>query len=721
MDALPGAGKTSYFLITARRMLLSKKAPTHTFLYVAPTKALLSEVVQKIRMIKTRKTLIYTVWSADDDDFTDTPNRDIARVLSLANPYTKSSGVVHHLGGLLDPKSKTAAPLGSIILTTYAAFLKLPPPKPEEPTRKIWVFFDEARKCLGVRRTVSMSVPGIFPLIQLYDPKVYEKERPAGWVAFKITRPATAEQIKELRDLNYSRRAYDGTSSSSQMIAYLQQADYSRSTQHLMVNLTGVDLPFVEVKPGVWKVDLNQLKVPRKTWASQKVSLYPFMKPTRMFDGYDRVTMLSAFFKYSQMYHMLKQQSYRMVDLIHPSPDALEQIENTPRLAKAYQSAREIRERSLKLKKDLQVRLTLVPLLSVAKGFKPVPFDEPLPLRSQRRLTKNLLSRGLITSPEVADKVNRLLQKAGVRWGTYELISYLWNFYYYYDSPYMTPTLEEKATMKRKDAFFDLKKELYLMLKPYMVKKDGTPKNPLDILLRKGWTWIENDNPTSKWGLDTPPLTVLNSRLRPIPYMPVISSGPCQTVWKKSALIPDTLEEAHLRWGGKLTLTDGPYLNGLNHWLTEMYFIHLAALNPPLDVVRLYKKALPDYNPDYDHVLENLIQTVYRTNLRVPFASAPIHMILSHEELAHSLCHMLRRNFRIVPPSLNLTELRVVTRDTPTRTKEVQKRVSKLRVYWSRYRAKAVSGDDKAKEKFKEVDKELRQLGWKPQRRGRSL
>jgi hypothetical protein len=152
-----------------------------------------------------------------------------------------------------------------------------------------------------------------------------------------------------------------------------------------------------------------------------------------------------------------------------------------------------------------------------------------------------------------------------------------------------------------------------------------------------------------------------------------------------------------------------------------MYFIHLAALNPPLDVVRLYKKALPDYNPDYDHVLENLIQTVYRTNLRVPFASAPIHMILSHEELAHSLCHMLRRNFRIVPPSLNLTELRVVKRDTPTRTKVEQTRVNTLRSYWSRYKVRAAAGDKKAQEKFKEVDKELRQLGWKPQNRRKSL
>lgn len=718
IDAFPGSGKTFYFVKAAHKMLRSKKSSPYIFLYVAPTKALLSEVVSRLRGVGSGK--LHTIWSADDDDFTDIPSRDVARILSSANPYTKSSGVVHHLGGLLDPSSRTAASPGSVILTTYAAFLKLPPPKPQDDTRKVWVFFDEARKCLGVRRTVSMPVSGVFPLLHLYDPKVYEEEYPSGWVAFKITRPATTAQLAALATRNGHSQAYDGAAS-NQMISYLQQADYTRSTQHLMVNLKGVDLPFLEIKPGVWKVDLSQLNKPKKGLSAQKISLYPFMKPTRMFDGYERVTMLSAFFKHSQMYHMLKQQSYRMVDLIHPSPETLRHIEKSPRLTKAYQSAQEIRVRSTKLRKDLQSRLTLVPLLSASEGFKPSDFDDPLPLKSQRRLTKNLLSRGLITAPEVVTKVNRLVKEAKVGWGTYDLLAHVWNFYYYYDSPFLSPSKEEKSKMKRRDDLFDLKKELYLLLKPFMVKKDGTPRDPLDILLKKGLDWILQNNPDLKWGMATPPLTVLNSRLRPIPYMPVIASGKCQTLWKKSALIADTLDEAHQKWGPYLTLTDGPYLNGLNQWLTDTYFIHLAALNPPLDVVRLYKKALPEYNPDYDHVLENLIQTVYRTNLRVPFASAPIHMILSHEELAHSLCHMLKRNFRIEPPSLNLTELRIVTKSTPTRTKAEQSRVNTLRSYWSRYKARAAAGDDKAKEKFKEVDRELRQLGWKPQKRRRSL
>jgi hypothetical protein len=57
-------------------------------------------------------------------------------------------------------------------------------------------------------------------------------------------------------------------------------------------------------------------------------------------------------------------------------------------------------------------------------------------------------------------------------------------------------------------------------------------------------------------------------------------------------------------------------LHGLNEYTPYSVFAHLASLNLPPPLARMLKSILPDYDGHQDNVIENLVQTMYRTQLR---------------------------------------------------------------------------------------------------------
>lgn len=79
-------------------------------------------------------------------------------------------------------------------------------------------------------------------------------------------------------------------------------------------------------------------------------------------------------------------------------------------------------------------------------------------------------------------------------------------------------------------------------------------------------------------------------------------------------------------------------LHGINLYSGVNAFVHLAALNPAPQLISFYKMLLgPAYDIDQDHSIENLVQMLYRTSLRVVGNKDPVLMIVPYKAQAELL------------------------------------------------------------------------------------
>jgi hypothetical protein len=85
-----------------------------------------------------------------------------------------------------------------------------------------------------------------------------------------------------------------------------------------------------------------------------------------------------------------------------------------------------------------------------------------------------------------------------------------------------------------------------------------------------------------------------------------------------------------------------PSLYGINTYKDLNAFAHLAALNPSPDLVKLYKAVLPGYDVDLDHSIDNLVQMLYRTSLRIPELKNPVLLIVTHKATSDLLAKKLK-------------------------------------------------------------------------------
>lgn len=696
MDALPGAGKTRYFILQARE-LLETPNPKFNLLYVAPTKALLEEVMEsltKTMLPHARNKRIHTVWYRDD------LGSDVSRIFGKGSISEVGGNTVSDQLGELIYGAK-AISLGSVILTTYSAFLRVRPVSSGDPVRKIWVFFDEARKCLGLRQLMPIRPNSLLPLFKLYSPKIYSKEYPKGWVAFKFTQKANPKEAKEIA---YTSGPESGLHS---VINYLQTVDYVRTSQYILVDTTNMNLIYTKEEDGLYRVSVSKSKSITANLKTRNIPIFPFMKPNHMFDGYGRVTILSAYFRQSQMYHMLRQDNYKMINMVNPSARDMDTIRTKKSWRDTYKnSGKLLKQRSDLLRDSIESRLRIVPILSAED-----PDNIEVSL-ANRKLTKRLLTYGLIVPRKILKQARAMVKESGINYLSKDALIHLWNFYCVFDNPNRErPSKEEYRKLCKTNPTFVLTKNLYVLLKPYMLNEDGEPRSPLSVLIKEAVTRLDKVAPfTMNNGL---PLTVLNSRTKPIPYMPYVRSGKTMSVWRKP-LIDDTLQIERDKWDQRvLDIADGPYLNGLNRWMEGRIFIHFAALNPSTDILRLYAKALPEYNPEHDHLLENLMQTVYRTNLRSWDGTKPVYMAVSHEEVALALSKMMKLKLEILKSPKDLVEFRLSTSNRRVAIKDTA-RLNTCKVLRSRYMKYIKDGKREYLEKVQALETEMRDMGWSP-------
>ncbi len=699
IDAMPGAGKTAYFVDLANSLL---RKPNRILLYVAPSLALLHEALTRVRSHK------------------NFDNRYTSRLFLVATPANIKAEGIHRsevqyfnnapvkiLNYLLDllpadqmptvgtVPSRTAQP-GDVIFTTHESFLQV---YNRDSTgndfrllRNTQVVFDEARQCVvaqnpmrGVRNSDFAKIMTAFALGAV-ESRWDGKERP--WQVY---------QIKSAKPLAYLKTVFhpDSIPRSIRLLhrTVMQYTTSGRASVYLLVQ---GDL-------NTFALESNQM---------HNASVYAILRPTNLFDHYKQVTLTSAFFKDSQLYHFLTKDGHTFKDLM--------QVSDSPAIDK-------IRKADKLLRASLPSRLQVGVLLNAKE-------DDRARSVYRQVLTSSLLSSGMVVPSRF--KLALVNKYVSSNLTSADVISKLVN-----NEPI-------SSNQKFQDA-----------LTPYAVP-------PLWLLLEEADRLINNARATGLLAdKDKQALLTINKvgfqQWTPgnISYLKIIESvyrnGEIVQVVNDGYRSLISSEEKHQlasvskEWQRKLrkllfnklqnnfVLPASPKLQGINLYQDLNAFVHLAALNPSPQLIHMYQTLLGnDYDIDQDHSIENLVQMLYRTNLRMAGKKSKVLMIVPYKTNAE----LLRTKVGCAPftyinsPALTPWSYRreveaserlrigktawqasLLVRQKYPQDKATQKKLSSLRVMIHRAKSQLVvnPGNTKAKLRLEELQKRLDELNVK--------
>lgn len=631
---MPGAGKTEFFVNQALKLLTNKK-PSTNLIYVAPTVRLLKEALKRITQHPR-----FHEEMANSITMVATPER-LTKVNLCRTFDERPVKVISHLLGLgecglvFDNHPVLEIGKGHILMTTHECFVQVPNKdktgRSFEVLRRSDVIFDEARQCVISSHTSRDLTP--------YDLALMKKH---GIFKFNIPPVPVLKADVESGIKGQTRYVYE-LSEAADDFDLLTAFNTSRlrnipaSVRRLQKEVTMLS---DEGRAGVFfmtAVDLYDHKKTKKILREgesiligkdKKVALEPLsgvvtttlLRPTSLFNNYRTVTLLSAFFKDSQMFHLLSQDGHSFNDLM---------AENPPELASVI-------ERDRKLRNQLPKRLMVAPLLKF-------PREKESDKTFRQTLTAGLLQSGMIIPASVAEEAANELD-------TREL------------------TLSQALTSLRQGRTISKDKKIQARLEKFCVpplwtlisesarvvrqlrdkgllplpKDVGQKADCLLIINVKSRYWYdvsatatirelyahgrfgvheedENDGETERDGGAVDKTALSDS---------------CPKIWRdRLASIlymrsPDAV----------FTMAPSTKLHGLNNYSGLSAFAHLAALNPDPTMITLYRAVLGEgYKIDMDHSIENLVQTLYRTSLRRVDCKDKVLMIIPYRYQAEAL------------------------------------------------------------------------------------
>jgi len=712
IDAMPGAGKTEYFVNQAVT-LLQRQDANYILVYVAPTADLLHETYQRVRAKLDDKSVMSRVQVVAE------PNRVAEAFLGTKYKVIgdQPTTALNYLFGLitreryLDTKYRAGrkhdleseAQLGQIIMTTHESFVRVnrfdTTERDYQLLKRMVVIFDEARKCVMQPRDFKIPRDQWMKLWRSITVDAVESESPAWRKRFKLDpiplekgdRPQNLYVIRSVAPLEKIKEQF-GVSTRSLLpedvrdllSMYKEYSGSGRGSIFILSNLEISEL--YDANPG-----------------GEKISVQVVMRPTALFNNYKHVILTSAFFTDSQMYHFLKRDGHTLVPL-------LEGQQLSPAL-------KNIKARSERLRRAATRRLHVATLLrSEYFGSKQVFWEN---------LSSYLLTKGMVVPVKLATEVAGELD---LDRSHDELISELAN-------------PEGKSVCKST--------ELEAQLKRFAVP----PLWPLlSAAARIFETWVQTHYPNS----GNRSLLALNANdkrvwypngtryLRTVKF--TIAHGSLtrkpgrsgSTVYdrkhRRDAILVPPHWDKRLRTvlydrldSSTFTVPDTPTLHGINLYSSMIAFTHLAALNPNPTQTRFYKLLIPDYDIDQDHSIENLVQTLYRTNLRDPGAKGPVLMIVPYVASAILLARKIGvEGFKLVnePPLTVLHHFKVMSEASKVkqrqRTQEVNRKYSRTfdadltaarrRLSAARSAFKKAPDSQKRRENVARWEKELKEL-----------
>lgn len=624
LDAFPGSGKTHLFRSVVFAAFTMGIDNHFVFLYVAPTKILCEEVHRDIR--KQLKTYWLDYSPSRVEEYLSRADSRMHRVWRGAEPTTASASKrLNELLGTSGDLSKVAKP-GSVIFTTHEAFSRV---RNVPTASKTWVFFDEARQCLGVQHRIQLPLNLAPKILKRFSPvevklNINSEKSPERKV-YKLRPPKTdlklslaEENPKVLHSILTLNRL-------------LETTETGRSSVYILA-------PEAAVEESSSKKLLS---------TDRSISVFPFQNPKGLFQNYARVVILSAFFKDSQMCHSLADH-YHIVDVLRPQEDSTYPNWIRTLISECTGKGRQsIKKRDRILRMNTGSKLKVVPLLvgssdeTESHSILETRLEE---ISSKDRLSKNCLTSGLIVTPDVQSQVIRYVEKNQLAMHSQDVIQSVWLHWHYLkpENVSLRKRIREFWGLRYKKDYKEHVPALYEILEPFMVDK-GLPIFP-------AWTLTRQARSLSKlMGSKEKPLLVYNSSSRDMAYTPIPKKILEEVGLKKFHIVKDTQTLLREKFEKSFDIPDSPRLNGLNKWKESKHFVHLAALNPPLDTISLLKQVLPKYDAEYDFLLENLVQTLYRTSLRdvssTVYDETPVFMYITKASVGRLLAQKIKLGF----------------------------------------------------------------------------
>lgn len=572
IDALPGAGKTEYFVNLADAHLRERKPGI--LIYVAPTHKLLCETLSRIvaRGAPTSK-----VWMVMDNKGHDHEEQAPG---NRAHWVLDPPGLaINYLLGLITRDEYEQTPIrvhqrrscertiksGEVLFTTHETFLRV---SARDRTgqkfallRQAHVIFDEARDLILKNARLTLTPKDWRMFLNCMTTKRVKETRvkkDRSWSVLQIKEVLPIQQImgifgvqrkslipKEIRDFI---KFYENYASSGRADIYALM--YSSFVENLM------------------------------STKATKMSIHVLLRPSNIFKKYDRVTLTSAFLLDSKMYHFLKKDGHTFVDLMG--------------LKRPPPGIQSVIDRHDQLKGRLHHRLEVAPLM------KTVPWANRDSLSSYFLMNNWALPLGF-KSGVIPDDFNvpplwMLLRESSQVFRTWAAANK------YKDKALLTTNVDSKQTWRDSVHYLSVIKSFHAYGALYGALGEDTDEMR-EIMSKSDYT--TRQFVTKEW------------RRFFIKRLHVRS--------------PDCIFRAP--WS--------PKLYGVNIYSHLRAFIHLAALNPSPDQCRLYASLLPSYDIDLDHSIDNVVQMLYRTNLRDPKGKGSVLLIVAYASIAALLADKL--------------------------------------------------------------------------------
>lgn len=635
VDAMPGAGKTEYFVNQAAN-LLAKESANYILVYVAPTVVLLRETYRRVaakasaesmarvRVVADPKKVVPLFKALDFTPLRDQPSTALNYLFGLITEQQYldvkyASGFVHDL--------KEHAQLGTVIMTTHESFARVgrydTTGQDFALLQRMVVIFDEARKCVIKPRDLKIPRDQWSTLWRSIGVETVESEDPAwrrknelepitlakgdrAQHLFKVTTVQPLSKIKE----NFGVKKAKMLPSEVRVLLemYRDFAQSGRGSIYILAN-----------------IQIHELY----SQSHERISVQVVMRPTSLFDNYQHVILTSAFFTDSQMYHFLKRDGHELISML-----------DQPKLSPALKN---IKSRSERLRKSATRRLHVATLIrSEFYGVGKRPWEN---------LSSYLMSRGMLLPIGLATEASGHLDTTKSHDEVITELSRATGAQVSND-----PKLDKRLREYAVPPLWLLLYESARVIAAWRQKhKPSKPRSLLALNTRPNQRfWYPNG---VRYLFVVKQFLVHGTMKLKVGYS---NSDMYESEHQQDVDLVSTKWEARLRAimydhikTSMFTVPKSPSLHGLNHYSDLTAFTHLAALNPNPTQARFYRMLIPDYNIDQDHSVENLVQTLYRTSLRNPKATEPVLMIVPYEASAILLAEKIGvEGFRMVnePP-----------------------------------------------------------------------
>lgn len=576
VNAIPGAGKTHEFIKLAVEHVL--KRHRSVLVYAGISKALIMQVYNDL----------YTALLAAGVDDSD---KYIARILADEAEGRVADRFRVALNGSRK-FSKRSVPDGTILLVTHECIARSP--HDMHGKDRVVLVYDEARACL--EETVPLRLPA-----EVYA-YLIDTEVPCKTDAGNII---LSSRISESRPIKY-----EGDAATEKLVVWdwMHPAPFpgfheidallpQGLSSKVRKNMADRILAFLEnVYSSSIDVYVSVKEEMKDGTDKAEYVVNSVASPIRMFTGYAKVLILSAFFETSQMYHFLKESPLR---------DSQEKLILT-NFTNSYINPKRVEKLLMRLANTI-----VVPLLDL-KG---------------RSLTKTEMRNAIVLDDAFSDEqAQKLAQKWKDHFGSRRPASYR--------------SVLEEIERKRGGANIvtlnDRTPETSILEEALgdAISHSSVIFNLVERAVRIQQAWFRK----RKIPQEELPVGV-NARLDPYSDKDI-------SVWKREQL--SLINLRNKQWEvddqtGKIIVPLSMNCHGINLYENHRSAAFLATMLYSIEQRKFLQRVIPRYNPELDRTLDYALQVLFRCNVRRPHKDNPqCLLIVTDMELAMGL----QRRFR---------------------------------------------------------------------------